>query len=272
MKILLKFLVLISLLIPLRAEAVTFGVLVLPADITNVCNNYYCFDEVSNIVAADVIANFSHSNNVAAPNLDVVRARIASNQELQSLVNNVLRKYNRANNLDMPEIQKISQAFGVKSVLLISSSGMTRKSNLRRGIWEILDLSSRFDIVYPFEMETNAVLIDSVNGLVMWSGSYKRKLGNNNDEFNAKSPSQAAAKFEQIVMYSEAIAGRSIAQNVILRFFPKTSEPVVSKKATENVSPGAMLKMNNTPLPDIFRNKDIKNENESDFGEILYGL
>lgn len=271
MKFLVKLLLFICLLLPLKAEAVTFGVLVLPADIVNLCNNYYCMDEVSNIVAADVIANFARTNQVIAPDLSVVRARIASNPQLAALTEDVLRKYNRANNLDMPAIKQISDAFGVKSVLLISSSGMTQKSNLRRGVWEILDLSNTFDIVYPFEMETNAVLIDTVNGLVMWSGNYKRKLGNNNSQFNAKSPSQAAARFEQIMMYSEAIAGRSIAQNVILRFFPKTTEPVVSPKATEDVSPGAMLKMNNS-IPDFNRNKDIKNENESDFGEILYGL
>ncbi len=271
MKIFAKILLLICLLLPLKAEAVTFGVLVLPADILNVCNNYYCFEDVSNIVAEDVISNFARTNQVVAPDLSVVRAKLASNPQLAAATEDFLRKYNRANNLDMSAIKKISDVFGAKSVLLISSSGMTKKSNLRRRVWEVLDLSNNFDIVYPFEMETNAVLIDTVNGLVMWSGSYKRKLGNNNDQFNAKSPSQAAARFEQIMMYSEAIAGRSIAQNVILRFFPKTTEPVVSPKATQGVSPGALLKINNA-MPDFNRNKDIKSENEEDYGEILYGL
>ncbi len=271
MKVFIKIILLICLIFPLNAEAVSFGVLVLPADILDVCSNYYCMDNVSNIVAEDVISNFAKTNQVIAPDLNVVRAKLASNPQLMALTEEVLRKYNRANNIDMPTIKQISNIFGVRSVLLISSSGMTKKSNLRRRVWEILDLSNNFDIVYPFEMETNAVLIDSVNGLVMWSGSYKRKLGNNNDQFVAKSPSQAAARFEQVLMYSEAIAGRSIAQNVILRFFPKTTEPVVSPKATEGVSPGALLKINNT-MPDFNRNRDIKSENEEDYGEILYGL
>ena len=149
----------------------------LPADILEVCSNYYCMDNVSNIVAEDVISNFARTNQIIAPDLSVVRAKLASNPQLSALTEEVLRKYNRANNIDMSSIKQISDIFGVKSVLLISSSGMTKKSNLRRRVWEILDLSNNFDIVYPFEMETNAVLIDSVNGLVMWSGSYKRKLG-----------------------------------------------------------------------------------------------
>lgn len=47
----------------------------------------------------------------------------------------------------------------------------------------MLELSSAFEVVYPYEMITDAVLIDTVNDLVMWSGHYSRKVGNNNNEF-----------------------------------------------------------------------------------------
>lgn len=272
MKNIFKVLLAVILFVPLKASAITFNVLVLPADILNICNNYYCYDEVSNIVAEDVIENFSASNAIQAPSLDLVRAKLNANPALKSTTVNTLRKYNKAGNLDMAAIKNISNEFSAKSVLLISSSAMTRKSNLRRGVWEVLDLASGFDIVYPFELETNAVLIDTVNGLVMWSGSFTKKLGNNNNEFQAKSPSQAAAKLEQIRLYSRAVAARSISQNVTLRFFPKTSNPVVSPKSMENASPSAFFRMN-TLIPGIdMKNPDIKGANESDFGEIIYGL
>lgn len=271
MKIFLKLFILISVMLPIKAYAITFNVLVLPADIVNVCNNYYCYDEVSNIIAEDVIENFGSSNRIVSPSIDLVRAKLNANPSLNTLTVNTLRKFNRANNLDMPAIKTISDAFSAKSVLLISSSAMTKKSNLRRGVWEVLDLSSAFDIVYPFELETNAVLIDTVNGLVMWSGNYKKKLGNNNNEFKAKTPSEAAAKLQQTSLYSKAVVARSIAQNVTLRFFPKTAAPVVSSKSTENASPSTFFRMNN-PTPAINRNTEIKGTNESDFGEIIYGL
>ena len=272
MKNIFKVLLAVILFVPLKASAITFNVLVLPADILNICNNYYCYDEVSNIVAEDVIENFSASNAIQAPSLDLVRAKLNANPALKSTTVNTLRKYNKAGNLDMAAIKNISNEFSAKSVLLISSSAMTRKSNLRRGVWEVLDLASGFNIVYPFELETNAVLIDTVNGLVMWSGSFTKKLGNNNNEFQAKSPSQAAAKLEQIRLYSRAVAARSISQNVTLRFFPKTSNPVVSPKSMENASPSVFFRMN-TPIPGIdMKNPDIKGANESDFGEIIYGL
>ncbi len=271
MKYLLRVLLLIALLFPLRANAVTFNVLVLPADILNVCNNYYCYDEASNVFAEDVIENFNSSNGITAPTLDAVRAKISSNPNLKTLTANTLRKYNRAANLDMQAIKNISDVFGAKSVLLISSAATTKKSNLRRSIWEVLDLSSQFNIVYPYDLETNAVLIDTVNSLVMWSGNYRKKLGNNNNEFKAKSPSEAAMKLEQLEMYSKAIVGRSIAQNVTLRFFPKSTDPVVSPKSTQNAAPSTFFRMN-APTYDIFKSKEIKGQNESDFGEIIYGL
>ena len=271
MKYLIKIFLLITLMLPMRAYAVTFNVLVLPADILNVCNNYYCYDEASNIFAEDVIENFNSSKRIISPSLDSVRAKLSANQNLKTLTVNTLRKYNRANNIDMQAVKNISDVFDAKSVLLISSAATTKKSNMRRSIWEVLDLSSRFDIVYPYELETNAVLIDTVNGLVMWSGNYRKKLGNNNSEFKAKNPSEAALKLEQLDMYSKAIVGRSIAQNVTLRFFPKSSDPVISPKSTQNAAPSTFFRMN-APTLDVFKSKEIKGQNEGDFGEIIYGL
>ncbi len=275
MKTFLKLLIALFLFVQLPANAVTFNVLVLPADVVNVCNNYYCYDEVSNIIAQDVIDNFAGSNTIVTPSIDAVRGKLAANPALMANTTSVLRKYDKANNLDIPAIKAISEQFGAKSVLLISSAVTTKNSNLRRGVWEILDLSSGFGVVYPYELETNAVLVDTVNGLVMWSGNYKKKLGNNNNEFKAKSPSEAAAKLEQLEMYSKAIAARSIAQNVRLRFFPKVTNPVVSPNATKEASPSAFFRMNSTtPMYPQSHTpiSDIKGINEGDFGEIIYGL
>lgn len=271
MKYFLKVLLLLLMLSPMKAQAVTFNVLVLPADILNVCNNYYCHDEASNIFAQSVIDNFSNSSSITTIPLDAVRAKVSSNQSVKSLTLNTLRKYNRAGNIDMQAVKQISDVFGVKSVLLISSAAMTKNSNLRRSVWEVLDLSSQFDIVYPYELETSAVLIDTVNGLVMWSGNYRKKLGNNNNEFKAKTPSEAALKLEQMEMYAKAIVGRNIAQNITLRFFPKSSNPVISPKSTENASPSTFFRKA-PPTYDMLKSREIKGENESDFGEIIYGL
>lgn len=281
MKFLFNVLFVMLMFVPLKVSAATFDVLVLPVDVANVCNNYYCYDEVSNIIAEDVIANFNSSTSVSAPSLNTVRAKLYDNPTLKMTANSALNKFNKTNNLDMQSVKSISNAFGMKSVLLISSNVRTKNSDLRRGVWEILDFSSGFGVVYPFELETNAVLVDSVNGLVMWSGSFKKKLGNQNNQFKASSPSEASAKLEQLSMYSKAIVARSIAQNVILRFFPKTSNPVVSPKSLENANPVSYFRMNIPDAPPSVMKEEpafvvpaegIKGVNESDFGEIIYGL
>lgn len=281
MKFILKFILVVMLFLPLRASAATFDVLVLPTDVVNVCNNYYCYDELSNIIAKDVIVNFNESLMLASPTLDSIRAKLGTNITAKSTAISVLNKYSKSNIIDMLALKSVADAFGVKSVLVISSNVVIKNSKIRRGVWEILDFSSAFDVVYPYELETNAVLVDTVNGLVMWSGNYKKKLGNQNNEFKAKNPSEASAKLEQLSMYSKAIVARSVAQNVILRFFPKSASPVVSPKSMENASPVSFFRMNIPESAPSSTKKEpvflvppdgIKGINEGDFGEIIYGL
>ena len=50
-------------------SAEPFKVLVLPVDLFSVCDNYYCFPEVSEIIAEDVINNFNKRGKILAPNL-----------------------------------------------------------------------------------------------------------------------------------------------------------------------------------------------------------
>lgn len=267
--------------VPLKASAMTFEVLVLPVDVANVCNNYYCYDEVSNIIAKDIIVNFNENLLISSPSLEKVRAKLSTNSSVKNTVIATLNKYDKTMNFDMQALKTIADSFGVKSILVISSNVLAQNSKLRRGVWEILDFSSAFDVVYPYELETNAVLIDTVNGLVMWSGTFKKKLGNQNNEFKAKHPSEASAKLEQLSMYSKAIVAKSVAQNVTLRFFPKSSSPVVSPKSMENASPVSFFRMGIPETAPSTEKKEpvflvppdgIKGINEGDFGEIIYGL
>ena len=57
MKTFAKILLILALLTSF-AQAITFDVLVLPADIFNTKENYYGFEEVSEIVANDIIKDF----------------------------------------------------------------------------------------------------------------------------------------------------------------------------------------------------------------------
>jgi hypothetical protein len=109
--------------------------------------------------------------------------------------------------------------------LIISNTVPIDKEVARRNVWEMLVLSTNFDVSYPYTMETNAVLLDTVNDLVMWSNTYTKKISDNNDNFKAPNASDAYAILEYFKMYSKDILSKSISQNIYLRFFPKTIDP-----------------------------------------------
>ena len=150
MKILVKLLLLFCLLIGTRVWAQTFNVLVLPADVFSVCENYYCFPEVSEIIAQDVISNFNAKGAITAPNLYDVRKKFTENPALKSAAIRVLNKYKNSNSLDFIGLKTLAQGFDVKSVILISS---VVEDSSKRSLWEVLEVSSAFEAVNSYVLE-----------------------------------------------------------------------------------------------------------------------
>ena len=140
---------------------------------------------------------------------------------------------------------------------------MTNKNSLRRNLWEVLEVSTAFDIAYPFRLETSVVLLDSSNELVIWSNNYSSKLGKNSSELSAKNISQAAGEYEKIKLYSKTIVAPSATQNITLRFFPKSIRPI----QTEIDSSGGALKFERT-LPE----KPNLKPREDFYGDTLFGI
>ena len=178
-----------------------------------------------------------------------------------------LEKYKDTNKLDYEEIKKAGSAFSCKSVLIVSSYAVTNKNSKKRGIWEVLNISSAFDISYPYRLETSVVLLDTVNNLVMWSNNYSAKLGANDNIFAAKNYAQANAELEKIKLYSKTIVSSSASQNIMLRFFPKAVRPVENKVEDTN---GGALKYERT-LPQT-RKDENKNEDIPYSGDMIYGI
>jgi len=158
-------------------QAITFDVLTLPADMFNAKQNYYGFEEASEIFANDIIKNFNSSNGkVQSPSLHEVRLKLDKNPQLKQTAQTALDKYKNTNKIDYESFKKLGNNFSCKSVLLISSSVVTNKNSLKRGIWEVLKISTVFNTQYPYRLETSVVLLDVVNDIIMWSNSYSTKL------------------------------------------------------------------------------------------------
>lgn len=257
MKIFVKFILVICLL---TSTAMAQNVLVLPVDLFQTKENYYSFDEVSEIVANDIIKDFNKPNSqIKAYDLYDIRAKFVNNTQ----VKNALAQY-KNNSIDYGAFKNIGKDFGCNYILLINSAITTNKNSLRRNLWEVLEVSTDFDIVYPFRLETSIVLLDSANELAIWSNNYSTKIGTNSNEFSAKNFAQANAEYEKIKLYSQTIVAPSATQNITLRFYPKSIRPIPTE-IKENT--GGALKFERT-IPE----KPNLKQREDFFGDPLFGI
>lgn len=252
MKNLLKLFFVLCFLIS-AVHAASFEVLVLPVDIFNSKENYYNFDEVSEIVANDLINEFSKTKDkINSPDLYAVRTKFNQNQSLKQTTKNALDKYKRSGNIDYNAFKAVSNDFGCKNILLVSGSAVTNKNSLKRSVWEVLEVATTFNITYPYRMETSVVLLDTSNNIILWSNNYSSKLGANDNIFAAKNYAQANAEYEKVKMYSKKVIAPSASQNIVLRFFPKSVSPV----QYNSQDTGGALRYDTRRLPEMPKKED----------------
>lgn len=229
MKIFVKLLILFCLSFGnLFANAETIKILVLPVDLFSVCQNYYCFEEPSEIFANDIIEKFNYSNKIETVDLYKIRKNITENVSLKSAFNEVSNKYKKDNQIDFKNLKNISQHFETNFVLIISSS--INQNNLNRNLWEVLEVSSAFEIYKNYNLTTNPVLIDCGNDLILWSSKYERSLSDNEKRFWARDIASAVSQLEKIKNYSKKYLSPVVVANVINRFYSKTTELNAQKK------------------------------------------
>ena len=250
----------------LNAHAVEFELLVLPVDLFSVCENYFCFPEVSDIIADDVIKNMSQYEHIHTKSLSQLRNTLEKHPDLKAITQAVLKRYKDTDKIDFPKLKVISDAFGVKSVLLINSYAINDKTELRRNLWDILEIASAFKITYPFELKTSAVLTDSVNNIVMWSGKYTKDVSDSFGYYSASSQTQAMSQLEKIMLYSGETISRNISQNVFMRFFPREVR-TFTVKSTNNENPETKKFIPNAleHLSDPHLLKEFESETNKDF-------
>lgn len=229
------FFIFILIFTPIKAHAVQFELLVLPTNLFSVCDNYFCFPEVSEIVAEDVIYNLKQYPNINTRALADVRAKLSTDSILKSKTESVLKRFEETDRIDFPTLQEIANSFNVKSVLLISCYAVNDKTALRRNLWDVLEISSAFKISYPFELKTNAVLTDMVNNIVMWSGKYTKSVSDTFGYYSAANQTQAMSQLEKIKQYSSGSISQTISQNVFMRFFPREVRTFTVKKTEQEM-------------------------------------
>lgn len=262
--------ILVCLIVSPAVHAITYNVVVLPADILRVCENYYCYPEVSEIISTDLINYFNSYDKIKSPTVTDIRRTLAQNPNLKTSVKSSMDKFNSSGNVDFQAMKQLARMFSANSVLIVSTNVEVEKSSLKRGIWEILELSSSLNVSYPYTMDTDAVLLDTVNDLVMWRGGYSKNLNASDGTFTAQKASESYAKYAYLQSYSKDILSKMIAQNVILRFFPKSVTPVLN---TKDLKPSGNYFRYESANPSRLRDDDTLEEPlEHDYGEMIYGI
>lgn len=252
-----------------------FNVLVLPTELLESCNNYFCFPDVSNIVAQDVIKTLNQTNTIKANTLYDIRKRLYSDNNLKDLVIKALSQYKTSDKVDFDTLQEIADKFSVKSILLITSwTNNDKTPTSKRDLWEILEVNSAFDISYPYNLVVNTVLTDNVNNVIMWSAKFNKGVSNSDGYFIAKNHTQAISQLEKIKQYSKNVVSANISQNIYLRFFPKDSKSADIKMDAPDLT--------NKPqfIPDALKHlspsrimKELEKEKERDYSnpnEFIY--
>ncbi len=234
-------------------------ILVLPSDLLQMKENYYSFEEPSEIIANDIIREFNKTNGkLKSFDLYDIKAKFKDNLMLKD----ALAKY-KNNTIDYEAFKTIGKDFGCNYILLVNSSVVTNKNSIRRNLWEVLEISTAFNISYPFRLENSVLLLDSENGLAIWSNNYSSKVGTNANEFTAKNIAKADAEYEKLKLYSETIIAPSVSQSIMLRFYPKTVRPI----QTEIDSQGGALRFERT-IPE----KPNLKPREDFYGDTLFGI
>ena len=264
MKILIR---LILFFILITSSVFAFDVLVLPTDIIEIKENYYGFDNVSEIITNDINFEFRNSyGKISSPDLYKVKEKINQNKQVKDLTTKALFQYKNSNKIDYDTFKEIGKIFDCKFVLIVSSYATTNKNSVKRNVWELLDLTSNFDISYPYRLEIPMILLDTGNDLIMWSNNYSSRLGTNNNIFKAKNYAEANAQYEKIKTYSKIIVAPSASQNIILRFYPKSIKPVL--KENNNMPSGGALRFERK-LPEEPQQLKPK---EHFYGDTLYSI
>ncbi len=268
MKIVIKFLVTILFLLPLQANAITFNVVTLPADLYNTHENYFGFVEPSEIFAEDIITNLNASKGkVVSPDLYRVRSVLDYDTSLKNSLNSALQKFHYSKYIDYKTYKTVAAKFDAKSVIIIRSYVTSKDNSLKRSIWDVLDITSYFNISHDFYLNTNVILLDVVNDLPMWQNTYVKKISNKEGYFIANNYAQARTQFEKLRRYSEHIVSADAAQNIILRFFPQVVNPIQSAPVKIEDTNGGMLRFDSN-VPAVPASN--KKENDTmDYGEIL---
>lgn len=192
-------------------------VFVLPLFMTNAQTvNVYDFETVSEIVANELMQNFNRSKKIVSDDWETVKAVYQNDFEIGQIAQN----YRNKGLIDFDRLVNATKKIPADYVLL-TIAYVADKNQQMLEAWDVMNLSSDFGVGLDYDLTTKVILVDKMDGVVVWQKTYVAPLSSGNKPFWAKNYSQAVEQYQKISSYLKNIVAKDVEHNLILKFYPR---------------------------------------------------
>lgn len=236
---------LVMFFVGLTSWAKAPDVLVLPLFMTSTQNNNsYGFETVSEIVASELIQNFNRVNKIVSDDYKTVKTLYGEDFALGAIA----QSFRQTNLIDFEKLESITTKSHPQYTLL-TIGYVLDKNNVMLDVWDVLKIASDFDIRLNYELITKVILVDSVDGVVVWQKTYVTPLSSGNKPFWAKNYSQACEQHKKIASYLKNIVAKDVEHNLMLKFYPKQIDFAKNINRSQTTQEGVGLKYYKKMVP-----------------------
>lgn len=208
---------LVIFFIGLNSWAKAPDVLVLPLFMTSAQTaNVYGFETVSEIVATELMQNFNRSKKIVSDDWQTVKTVYQNDFE----IGQIAQTYKTKGLIDFDRLVNATKKVPADYVLL-TIAYVADKNQQILDAWDVMSLSSDFGVGLDYDLTTKIILVDKMDGVVVWQKTYTTPLSSGNKPFLAKNYSQAVEQYQKISSYLKNIVVKDVEHNLMLKFYPK---------------------------------------------------
>ena len=177
------------------------------------------YEDCAEFFAGEVINALNNTPFIKAPTITVVREKIKSNVRLTQSTATAMKEFREGYNINYLNVKKLAQTFGVKKVMLITSSVDSKNYMLRRSVWDFMNIPGAAVIDPALKISTYAVLVDVNKDAAVWSNTYYKTISVVETRMVPVDYVQNTQQLEKIRDYSRSLAP-NIAKNIQLCVLP----------------------------------------------------
>lgn len=205
--------------------------------------------------ASDTINEIKRDGRVQTVSMTEIRDALRKNTKLSLLTKNALKEYKYNYNIPFVDFKAIAHCFNTDKVLVITSQTDIQNYLLRRTVWDFLNIPGAAVIDPAYKLSTFASLIDVDKEVVLWQGTYYKKLTSVENRMVAVNFAPATEQLEKIKSYSTYFLSPEIATKIRTAILP----PEILNPLNNNLVDVSNVKSNDEK-PVIEEETDLKSK------------